>query len=359
MAETAPSSEVDVVISALEEAVIGAAMALRAAPFGMALGRWNPRMRCALIEERISKDCTPLADTEVKLGMGPPIRSAFAAIEFAELVEGRDVAATDPEYMEWVERAHWALQRIAGKCWAPIPQRVRLSVVDVDDFSALTSAFIPRSRENDLGPALAFEGLDSPEVTKALQRVFQAIRVSPVHQAACEVLAMKEADKHLMHRLERARSIVLQLIRERRPAMSELQRDARTILEETYGATDSSLLDVVRRFWSLNELINNVMWVFLGYADAHADTPILGDNLGSIRVTQRKGRMEAHFTLWQEIASGFILGTLPVPFEVRAGIPLDGLYLSTAHTLQFSGLGLMDVVGNRLADLERSPQMAM
>lgn len=345
-------------ITALEQAVIEAGTALREAPFGRALGRWNPRLRCALIEEQVSEDCTPLADTEVNLGMGPPIRSTFAAIEFAELVEDKDVAVTDPEYMNWVVRAHWAFQRIAGKCWVPIPQHVRLAVADVDDFSPLISAYIPQSRENELGPALAFEGLDSPEVTKALQAVFGAIRLSSAHRAACEVSAIADADKHLMPRLRRARSSVLRMIQERRPTMSELRSNTRAILEDAYGAIDAALLDVVGRFWSLNELINHVLWALLGYADGHAPPPVLSNNLGSIRVSQRKGRVEAHFTLWQETASGFILGALPVPFEVRAGIPIDGLYLSTAHTLQFSGLGLMDVVGNRLADLEQTSQVA-
>lgn len=344
------------VISALEEAVVEAGMTLRVSPFGESLGRWNPRMRCALRDDQISEDCTPLADTEVKLGMGPPIRSTFAAIQFAEMVEDQDVAPTDPEYMEWIQQAHWAFQRIAGKCWAPIPQRVRLAVADVDDFGPLISAYIPDSRENELGPALAFDGLDSPEVSKALQKVFEVIRLTPVHGAAREILRMAEVEENLVQRLERTRSIVLQHIRYSRPTMSDLRRDARSLLEEAYRVADDSLLGIVERMWSLNELINHVLWVFLGYADTHCESPILRENLGSIRVTEQRGRTEAHFTLWQESASGFILGTLPVAFEVRAGIPLDGLYLSTAHTFQFSGLGLMDVVGRRMADLEQSPR---
>lgn len=342
-------------ISALEEAVVNAGIALRNSPFGAALGRWNPGRRCALIGNQVSGDCTPLADAEVKLGMGPPIRRTFAAIQFAHLVEDQDIAKTDLDYMEWINRAHWAFQRVAGKCWAPLPQRLRLAVADVDDFGPLISAYIPASRENELGLALAFEGLDSPPVTTALQKVLETIRLTPVHEAAREVLQIAKADKMLVRKLELAKSTILERIRDSRPTIVELRQNARSILDEEYRTIDRSLFDISNRIRALNELVNHILWVLLFYADTSNEIPTLRENLGSVRVTQGKGMTQAHFTLWHDNASAFVLGHLPAAFEVSAGIPLDGLYLSTSHALQFSGLGLMDVQANRMAELERSP----
>lgn len=353
MVEALLARRVGLVTTHLEQAVLDAAVVLREGKFGRALQATDPGRRCAQMGERVSPDCTPLAEAEVMLGMGPPIRRTLAAIELAEIEDGTDIAATDPEYAAWVEAAHWAFRRIAGKCWGPIRQSVRTAVLDLDDFNPLVWYYIPGSRSNRLGPALAFEGLDSSKVTRALERVYRATRETAVHAEAREALRIVSERPSVLAELRRSREEILEEIRESAPSLGELRSRASELLEETYSRRDPDVALIATRLRETNALINHVLCFLLSYAANDGPAVSLSQIDGSVRTTTATGVRCFHFTFADAAADAFIRNRPPFGFEVRSGGPMDGLYLTFGMQFQFSHSGMADVEAIRLADLER------
>lgn len=339
-------------ISDLEKAVSTAGKTLRDIEFGKSLRRWSPSLRCARKNEEVSEDCTALADTEVRLGMGPPIRSTFAAVEYGRIIEGQDLERSDPEYMAWVRQAHWALQRIAGKCWNPIPQRLRTAVLDVDEFNPLVHYYIPRSRENRFGPALSFEDLDGVAASAALTDVAFAARETSVHRAVFSHLPEAAEDGVLLRKLTDSKAAVLGELEEEQLNFGELKRNLRERLNEAYSRQSSEVAEVAQAIRAANELINHVLCVLLTHAGSTTEIVQIREGLGSVRVSDVDNVREKHFTFEDHAATPFILNRPPFGFEVLTGGPLDGIYVTTGSQFQFSGSGLVDVTARRLADLE-------
>jgi hypothetical protein len=105
-----------------------------------------------------------------------------------------------------------------------------------------------------------------------------------------------------------------------------------------------------------NELVQAILWVLLGEAEASPDevSPI-PNGLSRIAVEHRWRHLEAHFT-FDHITS---LHWLPphTPFVVSGRGPLDGIYLSRGASMRSlgEGGGFTDVTGILVRELELGP----
>ena len=73
---------------------------------------------------------------------------------------------------------------------AGIDHDVRIVMADVDNFHPIwNSGVLFDLRDDPVGPALKFEGLDSPDVREALGRVWAAAKATPTYSTAAEAAA--------------------------------------------------------------------------------------------------------------------------------------------------------------------------
>jgi hypothetical protein len=236
-------------VTVLEEATIALGEALRSVEFGQRLQQWHPSRRSA------DRPFGSLASYE--LNSGPAIRRTLQTLHLTRLAgETLQLSGRDQEYVLWIERALLAIQRIAGRCWVPIPARIRTLVVDEDDLGPNASHYIPASREHQLGPALRFAKLDTPQVEEMIDRVAASCRDTPCHRDAAELAEHVGANPDLMQRLNAHRARTLeQLNFGEKLTIGEADERGRAVVRAAYDHADKDVTEVARAFRALNELI--------------------------------------------------------------------------------------------------------
>ena len=101
----------------------------------------------------------------------------------------------------------------------------------------------------------------------------------------------------------------------------------------------------------MNELANYVLFSLLGLAEV-AETVVVTSDTGAVRCRRKRRLLWAHFATFDP-SLGFF-GHPPSPFVLRAGLPIDGLYMLEGTTFRWSGRTLVDVHARRVRELEEA-----
>jgi hypothetical protein len=332
-------------VSPLENAAQALGEAMRAAEFGQRLQAYHPSTR--------GGDMSLDSLRAYEVNSGPAIRRTLQTLSMAKAA-GEQLTLTDEDrvYIEWVGRALLAVQRIAGRCWAPTRPELRTLVIDEDDLGPGGSAYLSKTREFTPGPALRFAGLDSPPVVSAIDSLVECCRATPCFEAAREQLVRLESNRALRDRLVRMRQGVVRRIAPQ-PGMrvGEVQSRAHSIVLAAYEDADPETLVLANAVRGYNQLINYVVWALLGFAE-HGTTTYFGPGSGPVRVRRYHRLFWIHFATWD---LDDFPGNPPVPVVLQTGTPVDGLYILEGSLFMFSGRELVDVHARRIRDLEDAP----
>jgi hypothetical protein len=290
-----------------------------------------------------------------ELSSGPALRRTFKTLEMTQMAgQPLDLSADDHDYIAWVEQAWRAMQRIAGRCWRPIPAHVRLLVFDEDDLGPTVSPYIPASREHEYGPALAFAGLDDTHVEEKIAGIVAACRSTPCYEHVAALAERVGDDVALRRRIKVERDgIVSRLtVRERLTIGQANERRSEIVRRGYDDATDRDVREFAAAVRAYNELVNYVLFAVLGLAEAHEIIEI-SDDTGPIRCRRKPRLLWVHFASFDPRLA--LTSHPPSPFVLRIGTPLDGLYMLEGTSMHWSGRSLVDVHARRLRELEERP----
>jgi len=333
-------------VTELELATLDLGQALRECEFGQRLREFHPSRRAG------QASFQSLASYE--LSSGPALRRTFHALEMTKLAgQPLDLTDDDRDYVTWVGKAWRAMQRIAGHCWQPIPPRVRLLVIDQDDLGPLASHYIPVSREHEYGPALAFAGLDTTDVTAKISAVTSACHATPCHAHVAALAERVQGDTTFRRELSRTRELIVSKLTLRKD-LTIGQNTARrnTIVRTAYDAAPADVRNFAEAIRAYNELVNYILFAVLGLAESHEIIEIREDT-GPIRCRRKQRLLWVHFASFDPRLS--LTGHPPSPFVLAANTPLDGLYILEGTSLRWSGRSLVDVHARRIREIEEQP----
>ncbi|HYZ79035.1 MAG TPA: hypothetical protein VE596_16845 [Gaiellaceae bacterium] len=289
-----------------------------------------------------------------ELSSGPAVRRTFHTLEMTNLA-GQPLNLTDEdrEYVTWIGQAWLAMRRIAGRCWRPIPPDVRLLVIDQDDLGPAASPYIPASREHEYGPALAFAGLDTPEVAEKITAVVEACRSTACHEHVSELVECGQSDTAFLRTLaaQRAR-IVSRLDFRERLTIGEANQRRYAIVQRAYDSAPADVREFADAVRAYNELVNYVLFAVLGFAEGHEIIEI-NEDTGPIRCRRKPRLLWVHFASFDPRL--LLASHPPSPFVLKASTPLDGLYMLEGSSMRWSGRTLVDVHARRMRELEERP----
>jgi hypothetical protein len=220
---------------------------------------------------------------------------------------------------------------------------------------ALVSSYIPRSREDDLGASLRFQGLDSAEVKEAWDALTTEAHQTPCYQAALGAGERLDGDlraaarEHRQRITERLETLDLGVT-----TMREAHDRWREIVRTGYEDAPDAMREAALAIRQYNELVNLILWAALGIAEAHDGLARFAGDVGAVRESGRAPHTEVSLTL--TAASVATMGTAE-PFLITVDLPADGLYISRRSMVQSAVTTnpYVDVTGQRLGALEATP----
>lgn len=337
-------------VTNLEQATFDLGRLLRDREFGQKLRELHPSRRAgeAAFESLSSYE----------LSSGPALRRTFHALEITKMAsQPLNLTDADRQYISWVGEAWRAMQRVAGRCWRPVPSHVRLLAVDQDDLGPTVSPYIPASREHEYGPALRFAGLDDVDVEERIATVVAACRATPCHEHVAALSAQVQADASLRRRAAQQRErIVSRLTFQERLTIGQANERRSSIVQQGYDTAERDIREFALAVRAFNELVNYVLFTILGLAEAHEIIEVSEDT-GPIRCRRKPRLLWVHFASFDPRIS--LAGHPPAPFVMNTGTPLDGLYILEGSSVSWSGRTLVDVHARRISDLEECPPEAV
>lgn len=338
-------------ISALERAVIAACAAFREDQIGEAMRRHSPSTRHGGPEEAPQDR---LAMFEVN--GGAPITRTLHALQMIQMAGKPFDASAARDYLEWIQQAMAAVQRLAQMCWQPIPKRERTQVLDEDDLGPAASPYLPASRQDEPGPALQFESLRDSQALEGWYEVSRRARATPCYAAAHEageVLRQPEVRKELLACREAFNQARKEVLEGPPITVGEALRRQKELIRGAYDHASPELRQAAFAIRAYSELINHLLWAVLCAAERDEGLTCLEDDLGAVRLGSGTARRPGHISLVMQ--ERVWIGHPPAPFLIERGVPFDGLYLLRNSLMQFERTGLIDIGGTRLASLERAP----
>lgn len=269
-----------------------------------------------------------------ELSSHPALQRALVAESRAALM--RNEPFVESEWLAWNRRGLKAMARIASKMSAGIDRDVRVVMADVDNFQPIWNGGVLFDlRDDPVGPALKFEGLDSPAVREALRRVWAAARATPTYSAAVEAARLVCEDRALLlrwaHLSQAARVALDETLKSDTIGAGPIRGEE--ILRDAYAG--SPLEPVAAALRQQNRLEQEVCAAILGFADS--EPLIITDPVGTVRCrTDATGTPSVHLSVPDDSA-----GPLRLTHMVRlsTGMPLDGLHSVSGYTMSFSTPG--------------------
>jgi hypothetical protein len=334
-------------VTALEQAVLDAGEVFRSASFGAALQRYHPGRRGGAA----GVVADPLLMFEVN--ESPAIIRTFKVLDMhARAGAPLDITPVR-EYVDWVAAAARAIQRLAQLLWQPIPVPIRTAVFDEDDLGPGTSSYLPKSRFDEIGPALRFEELDGQLCREAWRTVSRESRSTDCYNAAREA-AERLKRQPLHNQLNQHRRDILARLQAAVSGgpitIGDAQARQQEIVRDAYIDSPIQLREAAYAIRAYNELVNHILWAVLGIAESTDEVVAFTRNVGAVRVSGR-GR-NSTTTITMEALKTWV-GHPPSPYVIEAGLPIDGLYLSRGNLVQIAVTDMMlDLTGRRLGDLE-------
>ena len=262
----------------------------------------------------------------------PALQRALVAESSAALIR-HEPLVVESEWFAWNRRGLKAMARIASRLSAGIDRDVRVVMADVDNFQPIwNGGALFDLRDDPVGPALKFEGLDSPDVREALGRVWAAAKATPTYLAAVKAARLVRDDRSLLLRWA-------QLSQAARGALDE------TLKSETIGAGAIRGAEILRDAYAgtpleaaaaalrqQNRLEQEVCAAILGFADS--EPLVITDPVGTVRCqTDATGTPSVHLTVPDDNAGHVRLSHM---VRMSTGTPLDGLHSVSGYTVSFS-----------------------
>lgn len=337
------------VISDLERAAIGACAAFHEGQIGEGLRRFSVAARHGGPDEAPSDQLVMY-----EVNSGAPVARTLRTLQMMEM-SGTPVDTSGAEqFLEWIPRAVAAIQRLAQMCWQPIPKRERKLVFDEDDLGPAASAYLPATREDQLGPSLVeFEGLagsDALESWKELSRWARQTEAYAAAKEAGEALQNPALNRELVACREGCSQRLREVLEGPPITLGDTLDKQKDLIRGAYDGASADLRQAAIAIRGYSELVNHLLWAVLCAADSGEGLQTLEGDLGAARVSGSDVRPQ-HLSVVMD--DRVWIGNPPAPFVIEQGLPVDGLYVLQASMFQFEQTGLVDIQGARLASLER------
>ncbi len=323
------------VVSALEEAVWTAGLALRDTEFGAILrgARVQPSSPNSFQSTHGWPHPQTLMDWE--LSFDPAVHRTIAAVTSMRVL-GEEIPQEGRSWVEWSQKALHTLQRIAAKCSAGIPGDVRRGLLDVDDLLPMqTHMYVTELRQDESGRlALRFAGLDAPMVRDTLAEVYRQVLQTPTFRRARDAAEILQNRPSLLTRFTSRRPRILREIRAARPGETGGQVETRglAVIKSAYD-DEPDLRDSVSSLRAHNQLVHRVVWALLGLAEQFEPVRIV-ETLGAV-VDDAVERERVISVTVVDPRTAFLRASHPVRMELSC--PLDGVYIVRRHTSAWAG----------------------
>jgi hypothetical protein len=316
------------VVTGLDQAVWATGLVVRETEFGEILRRAR-RSPHSLQEMKGWSVPDQLHSWE--LSYDPALQRTVAAM-FAMRVLNHTIPTEAEPWVQWVVGALAAMQRIAAKCWGPVPADVRRVFLDFDDLLPLaTKDYIVKLRMDQPDrPTLRFGGLDSGPVRTALGSLFSEVQAGTSAGEARRAATTLRGRASMMNAVTEVRERLQNEIAT--PFAGEqgshaLERVQRTVASAYDDKPD--LLGVVSALRAHNRLVTRILWCLAGVAEQFQPA-VVQETVGAIGEHVVDGERRLDLTV-RDQNFALIRPTHPVWLEL--GTPLDGLYIVERHTL--------------------------
>lgn len=320
------------VVTELEQAVWATGLVLRETEFGEMLRR--ARLGTHSLQE-LHGWSVPEQLHGWELSYDPALHRTFAAIVAMDMRKLTIPSDAGP-WVQWVAGALAAMQRIAAKCWGPIPADVRRVFLDFDDLlPPATKDYLAKLRMDQPDRhALSFAGLDSRPVRAALAALFSEVQAGmsagQARQAATTVRGRSGTFNALLEVRERLQNEIATAFAGEQGSQA-FERAQRTVA----SAYDNrpALIGVVAALRAHNRHVTRILWCLLGVAE-QIQPAVVQETVGAIVEHVVDGERRLDLTV-RDQNFALIRPTHPVWLEL--GTPLDGLYIVERHTLAMGG----------------------
>ena len=320
------------VVTELERAVWATGLVLRKTEFGEVLRR--ARLGPASLQELVGWS-VPEQLHGWELSYDPALQRTFAAMVTMNMLKLPIPTEAHP-WVQWMTGALTAIQRIAAKCWGPVPADVRRVFLDFDDLlPPATKEYLAKLRMDQPDvPSLRFGGLDSGPARSALGSLFSEVQGGTSATAAFRAATMLRARGGLMIALSEVREHLekeIATVFAGEQSGQAFERAQRTVTSAYDGYPD--LVGVVSALRAHNRVVTRIIWCLLGIAE-QIQPAVVQETIGAVGDSVVNGERRLDLTVRDQ---GFALIRPTHPVWLELGTPLDGLYIVERHTLAVGG----------------------
>jgi hypothetical protein len=276
-----------------------------------------------------------------ELSYDPALQRTLAAMVAMGMLN-RPIPPEAGPWVQWVSGALAAMQRIAAKCWGPIPADVRRVFLDVDDLlPPATKAYIAKLRlDQPDRRSLRLGGLDSGPVRTALGSLFSGVQDGTTAAQARRAATTLRGRAGLMNAATEVRERLQNDIATAfagEQGSQAFERAQRTVASAYDVKPD--LMGVVSALRAHNRHVTRIMWCLLGVAEQFQPA-VVRETVGTITEHVVDGERRLDLTVRDQ---NFAMIRLTHPVWLELGTPLDGLYNVERYTLAVGGTEEVDL----------------